>query len=327
MHSGGCIVRVQLAITDTATCGNRRRASDWSLTPGNVCRVNRTVVGRGPRLMWHLDFQTLWRSAGVANMKHVSRRRSNEGQRRPSAISDRLQTGAPVTRLAYATDIPSLVESFGHAAGKLGFPHYVISRLTRSRSSCTRRTALEMIGSHYPQEWVQHYQRRDYAATDPVHRAAFLQSAPYRWHDIIGLSKAERHLLDEAREAGLPAGISIPAHQSDGSILLFNLSGSPHSVNNASNSRLAYLISAQFHFELHRLALIPSRRAAHLLTPRQLECLTGVARGKTSAEIGEILGCSRYTVDYHIEEAMEALNIRSRTAAAVHASVQGIIKP
>lgn len=262
-------------------------------------------------------------------MKHISRRRSNEGQHRPSLVSDRVQTGAPapLMRLACATDIPSLVESFGHAAGKLGFPHYVISRVTRSRSTCARRTALEMIGARYPQEWVRHYQHRDYASTDPVHRAAFLQSAPYRWHDIIGLSKAERRLLDEAREAGLPAGLSVPLHQSDGSILLFNLSGPLHSVNDAINSRLAYLISAQFHFELHRLASMPSRRAAHLLTARQLECLTWVARGKTSAEIGEILGRSHYTVDYHIKEAMEALNIRSRTAAAVHATVHGIIKP
>ncbi|PNE56898.1 LuxR family transcriptional regulator [Paraburkholderia fungorum] len=262
-------------------------------------------------------------------MEHVSRRRSKKGQHRPSPRYDRLQTGAPapVVRLARATDIPSLVESFGNVAGKLGFPNYVISRVTRSRSTSNRRTVLEMIGSHYPQEWVRHYQRRDYASTDPVHRAAFFQSVPYRWHDIAGLNKAELRLLDEAREAGLPAGLSIPLHQSDGSILLFNLSGPPHSVNDAINSRLAYLISAQFHFELHRLAQIPSRRAAHLLTPRQLECLTWVARGKTSAEIGEILGRSRYTVDYHIDLAMEALNIRSRTAAAVHATVLGIIKP
>jgi LuxR family quorum-sensing system transcriptional regulator CciR len=230
-------------------------------------------------------------------------------------------------RLARATDIPALVESYGRATGKLGFPHYVISRITRSRSTCTRRTALEIIGSHYPQEWVWHYQRRDYASMDPVHRAAFLQSVPYRWHDIIGLSKAEHRLLDEAREAGLPAGLSIPLHQSDGSILLFSLSGPEHAVNAVINSRLAYLISAQFHFELHRLALIPARRPAHLLTPRQLECLTWVARGKTSAEIAEILGRSHYTVDYHIKEAMDALNICSRTAAAVHATVQGLIKP
>lgn len=279
--------------------------------------------------MWHPELRTLSGDVGVAKMKHISRRRSNEGLHRPSPVSDCLQVGAPASlmRLACATDIPSLVESFGHAAGKLGFPHYVISRVTRSRSTRTPQTSLEMIGSHYPKEWVQHYQRRDYALTDPVHRAAFFQSAPYRWHDIIDLTKADHRFLGEASEAGLPAGLSVPVHQSDGSILLFNLAGPLHSVNSAINSRLACLMSAQFNFELHRLGLIHSRRAARLLTPCQIECLTWVARGKTSAEIGEILGCSHYTVDYHVKKAMEALNICGRTAAAVHAAVQGLIKP
>ncbi|ABE36320.1 bacterial regulatory s, luxR family protein [Paraburkholderia xenovorans LB400] len=262
-------------------------------------------------------------------MTPISRRRSNEGPHRPSTVSDRQQAGAPapLKRLACATDIPSLVESFGHAAGKLGFPHYVISRVTRSRSTRAPQTALEMIGSHYPKEWVQHYQRRDYALTDPVHRAAFFQSAPYRWHDIIDLTKADHRFLGEASEAGLPAGLSIPVHQSDGSVLLFNLAGPLHSVNSEINARRACLMSAQFNFELHRLGLIHSRRAARLLTPCQIVCLTWVARGKTSAEIGEILGCSHYTVDYHVKKAMEALNIWGRTAAAVQATVQGLIKP
>lgn len=262
-------------------------------------------------------------------MKHISRRRSNELQRRPSTTPDHFLADTPalVMRLASATDIPSLVDSFGRAATKLGFPHYVVSRVMRTRSTCPRRTEIEMIGAHYPLEWVRYYEGRDYASTDPVHRAAFFQSAPYRWHDIAGLSKAERRLLDEAKEAGLTGGLSIPVHQADGSVLLFNLSGPLHSVNDAINSRLAYLISAQFHFELHRLSRIPPRKTSRLLTPCQIECLTWVARGKTSVEIGEILGRSHYTVDYHIGKAMEALNICGRTAAAVHASVQGIIKP
>ncbi|MBU9597935.1 LuxR family transcriptional regulator [Burkholderia multivorans] len=262
-------------------------------------------------------------------MAHVSRRRSKDGQHKPSTTPDRLQPGtlAPAMLLAYATDIPSLVESFGHAAGQLGFPHYVISRVTRTRSTRAPQTALEMIGSHYPKEWVRHYQRRDYASIDPVHRAAFFQSAPYRWHDIIDLTKADHRFLGEASDAGLPAGLSIPVHQSDGSILLFNLAGPPRSVNSAINARLACLISAQFNFELHRLGLIRSRRAARMLTRCQIECLTWVARGKTSVEIGEILGRSHYTVDYHVKKAMEALNIWGRTAAAVQATVQGLIKP
>jgi LuxR family quorum-sensing system transcriptional regulator CciR len=264
----------------------------------------------------------------VTKMKHVSRRRSNELQRRASEADHLLaDTPALVMRLASASDIPSLVDSFGSAATTLGFPHYVISRVMRSRSSNPRRTAIEMIGAHYPREWVQYYEGRDYAATDPVHRAAFIQSTPYRWHDIAGLSKAERRLLDEAKEAGLPGGLSIPVHQADGSVVLFNLSGPLHSVNDAIKSRIACLISTQFHCELHRLSPISRCRASRLLTPCQIVCLTWVARGKTSAEIAKILGRSHYTVDYHIGKAMQALNMCSRTAAAVYASVQGIIKP
>lgn len=230
-------------------------------------------------------------------------------------------------RLASATDLPSLLDSFGSAATTLGFPHYVISRVMRSRPNCPRRTTIEMIGAHYPQEWVQYYQGRNYASTDPVHRAAFIQSTPYRWHDIAGMSKAERRLLDEAKEAGLPGGLSIPVHQADGSVVLFNLSGPLHSVNDAIRSRIACLISTQFHCELHRLSQMPRHRASLLLTPCQTVCLTWVARGKTSKEIAEILGRSPYTVDYHVGKATEALNICGRTAAAVYAAVQGIIKP
>ncbi|WP_051481441.1 autoinducer binding domain-containing protein [Paraburkholderia nodosa] len=262
-------------------------------------------------------------------MKRLSRRRSNGVARHPVATPDRVQaaTPAPLMCLAYAADIPTLVDSFGNAVDTLGFPYYVISRVARSRSACHQRTALEMVHAHYPDEWVRHYQRRDYASTDPVHRAAFTHSAPYRWHDIIGLSKAERRVLDEAREAGLAGGLSIPVHQPGGSILLFNLSGPLHCVNDVANSRLAYLASTQFHFELHRLTHKPSIKASHFLTPRQRECLTWVARGKTSAEIATILGISHYTVNYHLEEAMKALNCYGRTAAAVNATVQGLVEP
>lgn len=310
-------------------CGSRIWTSSWLLTPGTGYLMGHTTVAQSLAFARHARFRVLWSSAGVTKMTHVSRRRSNELQRRPSPAPDRLLADTPalVMRLASATDIPSLVDTFGSAATTLGFPNYVISRVLRSRSSSARRTAIEMIGAHYPQEWVRYYQGRDYASTDPVHRAAFIQSTPYRWHDIAGLSKAERRLLDEAKEAGLPGGLSIPVHEADGSVLLFNLSGPLHSVNDAIKSRIACLISTQFHLELHRLSQIPRRRTSRVLTPCQTVCLTWVARGKTSAEIAEILGRSPYTVDYHVGKATEALNIYGRTAAAVYAAVQGIIKP
>lgn len=71
---------------------------------------------------------------------------------------------------------------------------------------------------------------------------------------------------------------------------------------------------------------MPPDSAVHL-TDREQMCLTWVARGKSSWVIANMLDISKYTVDFHIENAMEKLNTRSRTFAAVKATRQGLIFP
>jgi DNA-binding CsgD family transcriptional regulator len=55
------------------------------------------------------------------------------------------------------------------------------------------------------------------------------------------------------------------------------------------------------------------------LTPRQDEILLWVARGKTNAEIGAILGLSSRTVHKHTEHIFVRLGVETRTAAAARA--------
>ena len=234
---------------------------------------------------------------------------------------------ALIEPFARAHDLPSLVASFGRAAKRLGFSHYVISRLSRVQCASCSEDALEMVCAHYPDQWVRHYQGSGYALVDPVHRTAFTQSVPYRWRDIADLNRLEQRVLDEALEAGLVNGISIPIHQPMGRILLVNLSGQASVVNAEASRRLAYLISTQFHFEFERLAKHQSAPVSHRLTSRQCECLMWVARGKSSWAISKLLGISHHTVDYHIDTAMEALDVNSRTSAAVKAAVLGLIRP
>lgn len=62
------------------------------------------------------------------------------------------------------------------------------------------------------------------------------------------------------------------------------------------------------------------------LTEREAEILTWVARGKTSAEISNILGITKRTVDFHADEARAKLNVATRTEAAVIAALNGMIK-
>lgn len=61
------------------------------------------------------------------------------------------------------------------------------------------------------------------------------------------------------------------------------------------------------------------------LKARELEVLTWVARGKTSAEIAEQLRLSKRTVDYHMDNARIKLQAATRTEAVIKATAGGLI--
>ena len=70
----------------------------------------------------------------------------------------------------------------------------------------------------------------------------------------------------------------------------------------------------------------PALPAVHL-SEREIEALVWSARGKTSGEIATILGLSKRTVDFHIDNAREKLGVATRIEAVVNAASAGIIKP
>jgi LuxR family quorum-sensing system transcriptional regulator CciR len=109
-----------------------------------------------------------------------------------------------------AKDISSLSDSLGDAVLPLGFPCYAVTRIALTCYRSRPSISMEAICTHYPNNWVQHYLQHNYGAVDPVHRAAFTSSGPYRWADITDLSQNERHVLAEACDAGLKNGLSIP---------------------------------------------------------------------------------------------------------------------
>jgi DNA-binding response OmpR family regulator len=63
------------------------------------------------------------------------------------------------------------------------------------------------------------------------------------------------------------------------------------------------------------------------LVQRELETLTWAGRGKTSAEIAEILGLSKRTVDFHIERARGKLGVATRMQAVMKATSGQLIQP
>jgi len=86
---------------------------------------------------------------------------------------------------------------------------------------------------------------------------------------------------------------------------------------------LATIITAR----LARVARLELRPKLAALNDREVETLTWVARGKTSTEIAQILGLSKRTVDFHIDNARAKLGAATRTEAVVKAADGGLIEP
>jgi DNA-binding response OmpR family regulator len=63
------------------------------------------------------------------------------------------------------------------------------------------------------------------------------------------------------------------------------------------------------------------------MSDREVETLTWAARGKTSAEIAMILGLSKRTVDFHIDNARIKLGATTRIEAAIKAATGRLIQP
>jgi LuxR family quorum sensing-dependent transcriptional regulator len=62
------------------------------------------------------------------------------------------------------------------------------------------------------------------------------------------------------------------------------------------------------------------------LTGRQLECLKWVRDGKSSTDIGEILGLSSRTVDEYLAHACTRLGVKSRFQAVTEAYLHGLLE-
>lgn len=75
----------------------------------------------------------------------------------------------------------------------------------------------------------------------------------------------------------------------------------------------------------YRAAPAPADSGAlDVLTPRELEVLTAIGRGRTNAEIAEDMNISELTVKSHIGRVFAKLDLRDRAAAIVLAYEQGL---
>lgn len=180
------------------------------------------------------------------------------------------------------------------------------------------------------EDWERHYASHGYARHDAVIREIMSGVDPLFWSDVTArrsLDMNELRLYHEAADFGLKEGFMTPIHGLDGSLSAVLLIGEDPDVNDPDVRAAAHLMSLYYGSIGARIKKQEELRRVRpvRLTQRQLDCLRWVRHGKSSTDIGDLLGLSARTVDHYIADACLRLGVRTRTQAVVEASLHGVL--
>ena len=178
--------------------------------------------------------------------------------------------------------------------------------------------------SNYPDDWMSFYLGKKYSAIDPVIKAAHYSDQPFYWGKDFSFgehSTAQLRLFDEAAEFGICSGLTIPIQDRRGNAAALTFAAKdncPALLRVADRYLKAIqLIATCFHIHARRRSSDKQSVGGVVLTKREYECLQWAAKGKSAWEIGQILGITRRTAAFHLDNARQKLGVRTIAQAVV----------
>ena len=134
------------------------------------------------------------------------------------------------------------------------------------------------------------------------------------------MSKSQHQLFDEAGEFGIRFGFVIPIHEARGPVAAVSFATGLRrpAFRRAVAGHAEVLQLMAMYFLAHAGRKLGAERVIDgvLLTPGEFECLEWAARGQSAWEIGRILGISRRTAAFHLDNVKEKLGVHSICHAA-----------
>jgi DNA-binding response OmpR family regulator len=139
---------------------------------------------------------------------------------------------------------------------------------------------------------------------------------------MSGFELLERLTSMEPRFESMPFVFLTALGDHDNELKGWKLGADDYLTKPVDYDVLAALIAARL-ARVARSAIWPKHVG---LREREVETLTWAARGKTFWEIGEILGLSKRTVEFHLENARRKLGVATRTQALIKAAAGHLIQ-
>jgi DNA-binding CsgD family transcriptional regulator len=183
----------------------------------------------------------------------------------------------------------------------------------------------------YDEAWVQRYLEQNYFSIDPVVLAGRKSFLPIDWMTVEHSTKEARHFFAEAESYGVGRhGFTTPIRGPAGESALFTITSKASDEHwhrwRGSHLRDFHLLAHYFHDRAMRLAGLRYRHVMRPLSPRERQCLTGLAEGRAPAQVADVLGLSVSAVHAYLRAARQKLECSTMEQAIVKAIRLDIIQ-
>jgi len=178
-----------------------------------------------------------------------------------------------------------------------------------------------------PEGWGARYFEKNYLEVDPTIAHVRNSNEVLRWKQMptTSVNRQGRVVMNEAREFSLIDGITIPQLSLDGMRIGVSFSGR-HMRDIPSTWTDLNVLSAMAVMRALGIYRETQKPEHSLLSARERECLLWVADGKSDWEISMILSISQKTVEKHLANCRQKLNVVNRSQAVARAIHNGIIR-
>ncbi len=178
-----------------------------------------------------------------------------------------------------------------------------------------------------PSAWLRRYLTQRYDLIDPVLLHASKSTTPLLQVSAPADSSARQlQLFKEAASYGLRSAFVVPFRGAHNEFAGFVVTADDPAVLRRTVALYRWpimFVGAQVHLQAQSIFASIGGGVVQLLTPREFECLQWATSGKSHWEISRILGISKRTVSFHLDNAKEKLNVRTLREAAIRLMLLG----
>lgn len=237
------------------------------------------------------------------------------------------------TRKPAAHDVFATIAAFGacrtpqevgeHLLAALlpfGLHHYAIGGMPTPDN----RNPTSFMFHNWPDAWQRMYFDRNFAAVDPVPRAAMVTAKPLTIGELrsgkagfLPEPEADDYFAAAAALVG-GKGLLVPIHGPHGYHGIAVLVGGSEDFSPQDRARLQ-LLALHAHGRMLDLFASASPATGPLLSPRETEVLRQCRAGLGDDEIARVLGISVRTVRFHFGNVRSKLGVKTRAEALVTA--------